>query len=467
MRTQERVPNRWLIAAACTVLQLCLGTVYAWSYFQPLLVEQFRWSNTDTSWAFSLNICCLGLSAAWGGINLAKIGPRKLAVAGGILFAAGYAVAALALAAKSLPLFYLGYGAISGIGIGLGYVTPMTTVIKWFPDRRGQLTGIVAMGFGLGAFVLSVVLAPILMHMLSGNLILVFAALGAILGSVAIGSAAMLGNPPDGYLPAGFVPAAQGKSLAESPYARAEEAADLPLGEYLLAGQYAIMWFIFFLNITAGISIISFLSPLYQDIWKLDHPTLERSVLAGYGAALIAVSSLFNGVGRIAWGALSERLGRLNTFRVLFASQLVVFGILMTEHDPWIFAILVCYVLSCFGGGFAIMPSMVTDVYGTKRLSRLYGIILTAWSAAGVVGPLMVASLKDNYPDRAIIYAFLVNILVLGVAFTFSFLVNDDRFVPRRILLQVFAGAAPAMGNGNDSLIEATAPADTSRSRLK
>lgn len=442
MPPSERVPNRWLVAIACTVLQLCLGTVYAWSYFQPLLVEQFRWSNTDTSWAFSLNICCLGLSAAWGGINLARIGPRKLAVAGGILFAAGYAMAALALAVESLPLFYLGYGAVSGIGIGLGYVTPMTTVLKWFPDRRGQMTGIVAMGFGLGAFVLSVLLAPVLMRLLSGDLILVFAALGAILGSVAIGSAALLKNPPDGYLPQGFTPAAQRASQSEGPYARAEQEADLPLSEYLLAGQYAIMWFVFFLNITAGISIISFLSPLYQDIWKLDHPSLERSVLAGYGATLIAVSSLFNGIGRIAWGALSERIGRLNTFRVLFATQLVVFGLLMTEHNPWVFAALVCYVLSCFGGGFAIMPSMVSDVYGPQRMSRLYGVILTAWSAAGVVGPLMVASIKDSYPDRAVIYAFLLNIVVLGLAFTFSFLVNDERFVPRRILFQVFAGTA-------------------------
>jgi OFA family oxalate/formate antiporter-like MFS transporter len=219
------------------------------------------------------------------------------------------------------------------------------------------------------------------------------------------------------------------------------------------------MWFVFFLNITAGISIISFLSPLYQDIWRLDHPTLERAVLAGYGATLIAVSSLFNGVGRIAWGALSERLGRINTFRVLFASQLVVFGFLMTEHDPWIFAVLVCYVLSCFGGGFAIMPSLVTDVYGTKRMSRLYGVILTAWSAAGIVGPLMIASLKDNYPDRAIIYSFLINILALGVAFTFSFLVNDDRFVPRRILLQVFAGATPEKGKDQETASGSPAPA--------
>jgi OFA family oxalate/formate antiporter-like MFS transporter len=178
MHAKERLPNRWLIATMCTVLQLCLGTVYAWSYFQPLLVEQFRWTNTETSWAFSLTICCLGLSAAWGGINLARIGPRKLAVAGGLLFAAGYAVAAVALAVKSLMLFYLGYGAVAGIGIGLGYVTPMSTVTKWFPDRKGLVTGIVAMGFGLGAFVLSVVLAPILMYLFHRNLALVFAALG-------------------------------------------------------------------------------------------------------------------------------------------------------------------------------------------------------------------------------------------------------------------------------------------------
>src|SRR5262249_11968401 len=284
------------------------------------------WSNTDTSWAFSLNICCLGLSAAWGGINLSRIGPHKLAVAGGLLFAAGYALAAVALATKSLMLFYLGYGAVAGTGIGLGSVTPMSRVIKWFPDQKGLLTGIVAMGFGLGAFVLSVILAPILMRVLDGNLTLVFAALGAILGSAAFGSAAMLRDPPTGYLPRGYVPSASKDAGAAGPYARAEEESDLPLREYVLAGQFAIMWFIFFLNIIAGISIISFQSPLYQDIWRLDHPTLERSVLAGYGATLIAVSSLFNGSGRIVWGAVSERLGRINTFRLLFASQLVVFG---------------------------------------------------------------------------------------------------------------------------------------------
>jgi MFS transporter, OFA family, oxalate/formate antiporter len=443
----QGLPNRWLIATMCTVLQLCLGTVYAWSYFQPLLVEQFRWSNTATSWAFGVTNCCLGLSAAWGGINLARIGPRKLALAGGVLFAAGYALAAVALAVKSLILFYLGYGAVAGIGIGLGYVTPMSTVTKWFPDKKGLVTGIVAMGFGLSGFVLSVVLAPILMRAFHGNLTLVFAALGAILGSTAIVSAGMLRDPPAGYLPSGYVPPASLSAGAVGPYAKVDEESDLPLREYILAGQHAILWFIFFLNIMAGMSIVSFLSPLYQDIWKLDDPTLARSVLAGYGATLIAVSSLFNGVGRIVWGAVSDRLGRMNTFRILLASQLIVFGMLMTERDPWIFAFLVCYVLSCFGGGFAIMPSMVMDVYGPKRMSRVYGVILTALSAAGILGPLMIASLKDNYPDRAIIYSFLLGIVVLGVGFIFSFLAYDDRFIPRRILLQVFAAVPPPIRN--------------------
>jgi OFA family oxalate/formate antiporter-like MFS transporter len=378
-------------------------------------------------------------------MNLAKIGPQKLAVAGGLLFGAGYLAAAAALALKSLMLFYLGYGAVAGIGIGLAYVTPMSTVTKWFPDKRGLLTGIVAMGFGLGAFVLSVILAPVLMRVLHGNLTRVFAALGAILGSVAFGSAVMLKNPPAGYLPKGYTPPESGEGRVGGRYAKAEEAFDLPLKDYVLAGQFGIMWFMFFLNIAAGISIISLQSPLYQDIWKLDHPTLERSVLAGYGAALIAVSSLCNGFGRIFWGAVSERLGRINTFRLLLASQLVVFGMLMTEHNPWVFAALVCYVLSCFGGGFAVMPALVIDVYGQKRMSQLYGVILTAWAAAGILGPLIVASLRDNYPERAIVYSFLLGIHVLGIGFTFSFLVNDDRFIPRRILLQVFALASQPM----------------------
>ena len=441
MRISDAASNRWVLATLCSVLSLCLGAVYAWSYFQPLLVEEYRWSNTQTSWAFSLDIFFLGLSAAWGGINLPRIGPKKLAVAGALLFTAGYAVAATALALKSLFLFYLGYGALTGTGTGLAYVTPMSTVIKWFPDRKGVVTGMVSMGFGLGAFVVTVILAPFLMRILNANLHWVFATLGGSLGAVAIASAVMVKNPPAGFLPKGYTPTEARQDRFRDPYAQALEAMDLPLADYVLTGEFGFMWVMFFLNITAGLSIISLQSPLYQDICRFDDPTMERSTLAAYGAALIAVSSLCNGFGRIFWGVASERLGRVNTFRVLLASQMVVFGILMTEHDRWIVAILICYMLSCFGGGFAVMPSLMVDVYGQKRMSRVFGVILTAWAVAGILGPLMVASLKDNYPDRAVVYIFLLGIHVLGAGFVFSFLVNDDQFIPRRVLFKVLAVA--------------------------
>ena len=187
------------------------------------------------------------------------------------------------------------------------------------------------------------------------------------------------------------------------------------------------MWLVFFFNIAAGISVISFQSSLLQDVWGLADPSVEPETLAEYGATLIAVSSLCNGVGRLFWGLLSDRIGRVRVFRILLASQTLVFGVLMTEQNPWVFSVLVCYVLLCFGGGFATMPSFVLDVFGTKRMSTIYGAILTAWAMAGIFGPLYVGHLKDQYPDRALIYCFLIGILILGLGYVFTYLLNDDR----------------------------------------
>ena len=187
------------------------------------------------------------------------------------------------------------------------------------------------------------------------------------------------------------------------------------------------MWLVFFFNIAAGIAVISFQSSLLQDVWGLADPAIEPEVLAQYGATLIAVSSLCNGAGRLFWGLLSDRIGRVRVFRILLGSQMVVFGILMTESNPWVFSALICYVLLCFGGGFATMPSFVLDVFGAKKMSALYGAILTAWAAAGIFGPVYVGYIKDQYPDRAVIYCFLIGVLILGLGFTFSYLLNDDR----------------------------------------
>ena len=401
----------------CTVLQVCFGTVYAWSFFQTLLVRQLGWTFTETAIAFSLTIFSLGCSAAWAGAMLPKLGPRKLAIIGSVMFAGGYLLAGLALHIDFLPLFYLGYGVIGGAGIGLGYVTPVATAAKWYPDRKGLATGIVVMGFGVGAFLLSIVLAPILIVHTEGDLPLVFAGLGILFAAILLPSSYFLRDPPPGYR----VTAAGVTAILQ------EDEDSGTVAECLRSREFAIMWLVFFFNIAAGIAVISFQSSLLQDVWGLADPSVEPEVLAQYGATLIAVSSLCNGAGRLFWGLLSDRIGRVRVFRILLGSQMVVFGILMTESNPWVFSALICYVLLCFGGGFATMPSFVLDVFGAKKMSVIYGAILTAWAAAGIFGPVYVGYIKDQYPDRAVIYCFLIGVLILGLGFTFSYLLNDDR----------------------------------------
>ena len=421
MARQRVLIPRSIIALFCTVLQLCFGTVYAWSFFQTLLVRQLGWSFTETAWAFSLTILSLGTSAAWAGALLPKVGPRRLAVTGSVMFAGGYMLASLALKWDMLALFYVGYGVIGGAGIGLGYVTPVATVAKWFPDKKGLATGIVVMGFGVGAFLLSKGLAPLLVFYLEGDLSQVFLGLGVIFACVLIPCSLLLSNPP-----------AAAEAVAEQMPADESDS----VAPYLRSSEFALMWIVFFFNIAAGISVISFQSELLQEVWGLADPTVEPATLADYGATLIAVSSLCNGVGRLFWGLLSDRLGRVKVFRILLASQMVVFGVLMTERNPWVFSILVCYVLLCFGGGFATMPSFVLDVFGPQKMSTIYGTILTAWAAAGICGPLYVGYLKDQYPDRAFIYCFLIGILMLGLGYVFSYLLSDDRIRLRRPTLE-------------------------------
>ena len=209
---------RVVTAALCTALQICFGTVYAWSFFQTLLVRQVGWSFTQTAWAFSITIFALGTSAAWAGAALPKMGPRRLALMGSVMFASGYFIAGFALRIDWVWLFYLGYGVIGGAGIGLGYVTPVATVAKWFPDRKGLATGIVVMGFGVGAFLLSKVLAPVLVWATQSDLPTVFLSLGVVFACILIPSSLLLRDPPLDYAPAA------GTAAAEP---------DAPLGTYL------------------------------------------------------------------------------------------------------------------------------------------------------------------------------------------------------------------------------------------
>lgn len=410
-----------------TVLQICLGTVYAWSYFQKPVMVEFGWNNTQVMWIFSLAICMLGLAAAWGGINLAKFGPRKLALAGAILYGSGYLLAALAMHVKSLPLFYLSYGLIGGVGLGLGYVTPVATSAKWFPDRKGFITGMVVMGFGLGALVMSKVIAPTLMEMTGKNLTQVFLYTGVILLVLGVAAASFMQNPPAGFVPAGYVPPATSAS---------SQAADdaLTAKDCILSGRFWFIWLFFFSNICAGIMFIGMQSPMLQDLLKVTakytgmDESAAKAALAGAGATLIAISSIFNGVGRFFWGGLSDKIGRVNTFRIILGTQVAVFAVLIIVKSPLLFGVLVCYVLLCYGGGFGTAPSTVLTVFGARLMPVVYGTLLTAWSTAGIVGPQVAARIKDLSPDKAPLYTFSVGAAILLFGLVWTCFVNDAPF---------------------------------------
>ena len=414
-----------------TVLQIALGTVYAWSFFQQPVMAVGNWSNTQAAWVFSLAIFFLGLSAAWGGVNLPRFGPRKLAMTGGFLFGLGYLIAAYALHIRNLPLLYAGYGVIGGMGLGLGYVTPVATAAKWFPDKKGFITGMVVMGFGFGALLMAKVLAPVFMAMTGGNLVLVFSYVGVIMLLVTLPAGYVLVDPPAGFVPQGYIPPVQ------SVGAQAVQQ-DMTAKECILSGKFLMMWIVFFFNITAGIMFIGFQSPLLQDLLTktMDPATLsDPKVIAGLaaaGATLIAVSSIFNGVGRFFWGGLSDKIGRAQTFRLILGSQLLVFIALMFVSDPILFGVLVCYILLCYGGGFGSMPSFVLDVFGARLMPVVYGTILTAWGCAGVVGPQIVAFLKDNFANQAARYSFFCGTALLLIGIRITFALSNDKFTIRK-----------------------------------
>lgn len=416
--------NRWLIAIMGTVLQLCLGTVYAWSFFQKPLVTTYGWSNSQTAWTFCFAIFFLGVAAAWGGVFLPKFGPKKLAMTGGVLYGLGYLLAAFALQIKSLLLLYLGFGFVGGLGLGLGYVTPVATAAKWFPDKKGFITGMVIMGFGLGALLMSKVIAPLFLQLNGGDLIKTFACIGVTMLCVAIPAGSYLKNPPAGFVPEGL------KGLTSS------QACSFPDGsltakQCIFSSRFALMWLIFFLNITAGIMFIGFQSPMLQDILKNTNPLMTVSELAAAGATLIAVSSIFNGLGRFFWGGLSDRMGRVQVFRLILGSQVFVFIALLFVKQPFVFGALVCYVLLCYGGGFGSMPSFVHDVFGHRLMPVVYGVILTAWSMGGIVGPQIVAFIKDHYASQASVYTFGSGVVLLSLGFIISLFLNNKHFVAK------------------------------------
>lgn len=416
--------NRWFIAIMCVFFQIALGGVYAWSFFQGPIMKYSGWSNVEVAWIFSLAICFLGLSAAWGGLKIDKFGAKKMLIASSALWASGWFLGSIALASKNLILLYVGFGVIGGIGLGLGYVVSVAAAARWFPDKKGLVTGMVLMGFGLGALIMSKVIAPMLFAKFNGDLVQIFSTVAIILFFMAILPAFFITTPPNGYVPAGYMPKKASSGTNQVAFT---------VKESVSSRKFIKMWMILFLNISAGMAFLGFQSPLLQDLMKAGDAAVDPAILASAGATLIAISSLTNGVGRFFWGGMSDKIGRIQTFRIMIVTTIISFISLLFITNPLVFSIIVCYIMMCYGGGFGVMPSFIYDVFSTKVAPVAYGVILTAWSAGGIVGPQMVAFLKDKFPQDAAHYTFIIGAGLLTVALMIAFMTSNKSLVEEKI----------------------------------
>ncbi len=364
------VPNRWIIAAAGVLMQIALGAVYAWSVFRIPLMQTYHWSVSQVTVAFELAILALGFAAFLGGLWMRRSGPRPVALLGAVLYGLGTVLAGLS---HSLPVLYLTYGVIGGAGLGLAYIVPVATLIRWFPDKRGMITGIAVAGFGAGALIT----APIAQRLIAtAGVSSTFVILGIAYFATIMLAATVIRNPPEGYAPAGF----------QVSSARGAAKQDFTLRQALGTWQWYGLWLTLFLNTSAGISIISQASPMAQEI---------SHVSAARAAGLVGIISIANGSGRFLWAWLSDAIGRKTVFLTMFLVQAAAFLMLSHVSSFGALAVLAFVILLCYGGGFGTMPAFAADYFGAKDVGSIYGLMLTAWGAAGVVGPTLIAQVRQ------------------------------------------------------------------------
>ena len=382
MSNEKLESKRWWIAVAAVIIQLCLGTVYAWSVFKKPLMTNHGWGETATQSTFMICIFVIGLAAAFGGTLVDKKGPKFVATIGGILFGIGTLLAGFADHTGSILLLYLSFGLIAGLGNGFGYITPIATLIRWFPDKRGLVTGLAVMGFGAGAFFMGKIAPGMIISM---GVATTFYIWGFIFLIAVTGAAQLFKNPPQGWLPAGFTPKAAATSTTAQSFS---------LGEAMKTPQWFMLWAMLFLNISAGLGLISQLSPMCQEIIKKATPDITLEACAIAGGSVLAIASIFNGLGRLFWAWLSDALGRRTIFLIMFITQALLYIYLPQVGNITLYTVIVCYLLACYGGGFATMPAFAADSFGPGYIGKVYGTMLTAWGCAGVVGPLVFAQIK-------------------------------------------------------------------------
>lgn len=361
--------NRWFIALAAIGLHISIGSVYAWSVLTRPIMADMGFTLSQTTWTFSLAILMLGLSAGFLGSFAEKIGPKKSGLLAMLFWVTGLLGTAYALSIHNLTLLYLFYGIIGGIGLGIGYITPVSTLVKYFPNRPGFATGLAIMGFGFA----SLIAGPLMQYLVAQvGLVDTFIILGVIY-LVIMGASSLYLKAPQPKHPT---------RTTKDKSAMYVHTHGMLANDAMKTWQFGALWWVFFINITCGIGLLSLASPMAQE-------AIGMTPVAA--ASLVGIIGIFNGGGRIAWSTISDYLGRAQIYILFFMIEIVAFYLLAQTNSALTFQILILLIITCYGGGFSCMPAYLADLYGIRQLSTIHGRILTAWGLAGIAGPMLVS----------------------------------------------------------------------------
>jgi MFS family permease len=414
--------NRWMVPPAALCIHLCIGQVYAFSVFNLPMTRLLGvneqtpadWKLTELGWIFSLAIVFLGLAAALTGRWLERVGPRKAMFLGAFCFGGGLMISAIGVWAHWLWLIYLGYGVIGGIGIGIGYISPVSTLIKWFPDRPGMATGMAIMGFGGGAMIGAPLATDLMDHFASAQSAGVgatFLTMGIIYFCFMCLGALIVRLPPEGWQPEGYTPAETSSKLITT--------ANVDVDQSLKTPQFYLVWLVLFLNVSAGIGVLGQASAMSQEM-------MPGKIEAAAAAGFVGLLSVFNMAGRFFWASMSDYLGRKHTYTIFFVLGMGLYAAVppvASLGNVFLYVLCYCIIISMYGGGFATVPAYLKDLFGTMHVGAIHGRLLTAWSAAGVMGPVLVNYLREMQIEAGVAKAqaytmtmyIMVALLLIGL----------------------------------------------------